>query len=66
MFSSGIGGGGFMTVRVPPSLHGHKSSKAWTIDFRETVPKAGNSTMFGSNVLAGLFGGLSVGVPGEL
>ncbi|KAG8897024.1 hypothetical protein FRB99_008511, partial [Tulasnella sp. 403] len=66
MFSSGIGGGGFMTVRVPPSSHKSGTSKVWTIDFRETIPAAGNATMFQGDPLKMLFGGLSVGVPGEL
>lgn len=41
MFSSGIGGGGFLTVRVP-------GDGVYTIDFRETAPEAANKTMFGT------------------
>lgn len=59
MFSSGIGGGGFLTVRVP-------GDGVYTIDFRETAPDKANKTMFGKDPLSSLFGGLSVGVPGEL
>ncbi|KAJ7583221.1 gamma-glutamyltranspeptidase [Mycena floridula] len=59
MFSSGIGGGGFMTVRVAPG-------EVYTIDFREIAPKHSNATMFGSDPNTSLFGGLGVGVPGEL
>ncbi|KIJ67718.1 hypothetical protein HYDPIDRAFT_83226 [Hydnomerulius pinastri MD-312] len=65
MFSSGIGGGGFMTVRVPPSAPG-EASEVYTIDFRETAPALSNTTMYKDNPRAAMFGGLSVGVPGEL
>ncbi|KAJ7084375.1 gamma-glutamyltranspeptidase [Mycena belliarum] len=65
MFSSGIGGGGFMTVRIPPS-HPGESSEVFNIDFRETAPALANSTMFPPHSNASLFGGLSVGVPGEI
>ncbi|KAF8345813.1 gamma-glutamyltranspeptidase [Amanita rubescens] len=44
IFFTGIGGGGFMTVRIPRG-RGQKS-EAWTIDFRETAPRLANSTMF--------------------
>ncbi|KAG8959826.1 hypothetical protein FRC00_001207 [Tulasnella sp. 408] len=66
MFSAGIGGGGFMTVRIPPSSPKVNVSEVWSIDFRETVPAAGNSSMFGQDGMRALIGGLSVGVPGEL
>ncbi|KZT59198.1 gamma-glutamyltranspeptidase [Calocera cornea HHB12733] len=52
--------GGFMTIR-PPS-----GGKAISIDFREIAPAASNMSMFGKDPLASLFGGLAVGVPGEL
>ncbi|KZT72190.1 gamma-glutamyltranspeptidase [Daedalea quercina L-15889] len=65
MFSSGIGGGGFMTIRIPPSSP-NASSEVYTIDFRETAPAASNNTMFVGEPMKALFGGLSVGVPGEL
>ncbi|KAF5348631.1 hypothetical protein D9758_006855 [Tetrapyrgos nigripes] len=65
MFSSGIGGGGFLTVRVPPSGPG-MSSEVFTIDFRETAPALSSEKMFppGSNLSQ--IGGLSVAVPSEL
>ncbi|KAJ6593887.1 gamma-glutamyltranspeptidase [Mycena capillaripes] len=65
MFSSGIGGGGFMTVRIPPA-HPDASSEVFTIDFRETAPALANKTMYPPHSNSSLFGGLSVGVPGEL
>ncbi|OAX42511.1 gamma-glutamyltranspeptidase [Rhizopogon vinicolor AM-OR11-026] len=65
MFSSGIGGGGFMTVRIPPSYEGG-SSEVYTIDFRETAPALANSTMYKDDPISARFGGLSVGVPGEI
>ncbi|KAA1471669.1 gamma-glutamyltranspeptidase [Dentipellis sp. KUC8613] len=63
LFSSGIGGGGFMTVRVPTP---EGASEVWTIDFRETGPALANATMYVGDPKASLFGGLAVGVPGEL
>ncbi|KAI0645531.1 gamma-glutamyltranspeptidase [Trametes meyenii] len=65
MFSSGIGGGGFMTVRIPPSSP-NTSSEVFTVDFRETAPALSNKTMYVDNPKAALWGGLSVGIPGEL
>lgn len=65
IFSSGIGGGGFMTVRIPPTLE-NTSSEVWTVDFRETAPTKSNSTMYVNKPNASKFGGLSVGVPGEV
>ncbi|KAG1752922.1 gamma-glutamyltranspeptidase [Suillus lakei] len=65
MFSSGIGGGGFMTVRIPPSSEGG-SSEVYTIDFRETAPALANSTMYKDDPTAARWGGLAVGVPGEI
>ncbi|KAH8119485.1 gamma-glutamyltranspeptidase-domain-containing protein [Phellopilus nigrolimitatus] len=65
LFSSGIGGGGFMTIRVPPSSP-NASSDVWSIDFRETAPAQANSTMYVDDPESSLFGGLSVGVPGEV
>ncbi|KAJ8514465.1 hypothetical protein ONZ45_g8022 [Pleurotus djamor] len=63
MFSSGIGGGGFMTVRVP-SPNG--TTQAWTIDFREVAPALANATMYRGDPNSSRFGGLAVGVPGEV
>ncbi|KAK0241652.1 gamma-glutamyltranspeptidase [Armillaria nabsnona] len=65
MFSSGIGGGGFMTVRIPPK-DANSSSEVFNIDFRETAPALSNSSMFPAGSNASMFGGLSVGVPGEV
>lgn len=59
MFSSGIGGGGFLTVKLP-------GEEAWTIDFREAAPSGSNSTMFLKDPPSSVYGGLSIGVPGEL
>ncbi|KAF7376135.1 hypothetical protein MSAN_00028400 [Mycena sanguinolenta] len=65
MFSSGIGGGGLMTVRIPPENPGEQS-EVFTIDFRETAPALANKTMYAPGSNSSQFGGLSVGVPGEL
>ncbi|PPQ67291.1 hypothetical protein CVT25_005875 [Psilocybe cyanescens] len=65
MFSSGIGGGGFMTVRIPPN-NTSSNSKVFTIDFRETAPVLSNSSMYVSNPNSSRYGGLAVGVPGEV
>lgn len=53
MFSSGIGGGGFLNIRVPRtcSLLERRQGLAscadhMTIDFRETAPAASNASMF--------------------
>jgi gamma-glutamyltranspeptidase/glutathione hydrolase/leukotriene-C4 hydrolase len=64
LFSAGIGGGGFMTVRIPRGRE--QKSEAWTIDFRETAPRLANSTMFVADPSLARSGGLSVCVPGEL
>jgi gamma-glutamyltranspeptidase len=37
-----------------------------TIDFRERAPMLGNETMYVQNINLSLYGGLAVGVPGEL
>ncbi|EDR01952.1 uncharacterized protein LACBIDRAFT_310211 [Laccaria bicolor S238N-H82] len=65
MFSSGLGGGGFMTVRIPSSSPG-KASDMYTIDFKETAPSLANATMYVGTPESSKFGGLAVGVPGEL
>jgi len=36
------------------------------IDFRESMPAAGNETMYSQNISLSLYGGLASGVPGEL
>ncbi|EIN11385.1 gamma-glutamyltranspeptidase [Punctularia strigosozonata HHB-11173 SS5] len=65
-YHSGIGGGGFMLVRFEDK-HG-KGHSYEMIDFRETMPAAGNETMYINTTVAhaSTIGGLAVGVPGEL
>lgn len=53
-----------MTARIP--LHPNGRSRVYTIDFREMAPALANTTMFRGNPMSARFGGLSVGVPGEL
>ncbi|KAH0589440.1 hypothetical protein H2248_005197 [Termitomyces sp. 'cryptogamus'] len=65
MFSSGIGGGGLMTVRIPPTTPG-QLSEVFTIDFREVAPALSNATMFKGSPNLSRYGGLSVAVPGEV
>lgn len=64
MFSSGIGGGGFLIIRIPPNSS-NVSSEVYSIDFREVAPEGSNATMF-KRPFSSMFGGLSVGVPGEI
>ncbi|KAH6621136.1 gamma-glutamyltranspeptidase [Chaetomium sp. MPI-SDFR-AT-0129] len=59
MYHSGIGGGGFMLVR---DRRGHYE----TINYRETAPAAAFQDMYAGNENGSVFGGLAVGVPGEL
>ena len=59
MYLTGMGGGGFMTVRSA------KGSYEF-IDFRETAPAASFQDMYNNNVNLSLFGGLASGVPGEV
>ncbi|PWN29763.1 gamma-glutamyltranspeptidase [Jaminaea rosea] len=68
MFSSGIGGGGFALIRAPapeenPSQAG---TEHVVIDFREQAPAAAFEEMFHGATEKAKFGGLAVGVPGEL
>ncbi|KAF9531606.1 gamma-glutamyltranspeptidase [Crepidotus variabilis] len=65
MFSSGIGGGGFMVVRIPPHANAN-SSEIYSIDFREMAPTRANTRMYVDQPLKARYGGLSIGVPGEL
>ena len=72
-FSSGIGGGGFMVVKVPDDapLPGREETEAgiWAIDFRETSPRMSKKSMYGEKKAgraAAQVGGLAIGVPGEL
>ncbi|KAL5631451.1 hypothetical protein ACGC1H_007092 [Rhizoctonia solani] len=64
-FSAGIGGGGFMVIRIPPEAP-TDSSTVYSIDFRETAPTGSNSSMFAKSSLLSKFGGLSAAVPGEI
>ncbi|KAF5589242.1 gamma-glutamyltransferase [Fusarium pseudocircinatum] len=59
MYHSGIGGGGFMIVR-------DKKGNYEAIDFRESAPAAAFEGMYQGNVNGSIYGGLSVGVPGEV
>ncbi|OCF41169.1 gamma-glutamyltransferase [Kwoniella heveanensis CBS 569] len=81
-FSSGIGGGGFMVVRVPSEhttedvteiMGGSgvedRDENVIAIDFRETSPAKSEKEMYGTKKAgraAAQVGGLAVGVPGEL
>jgi gamma-glutamyltranspeptidase/glutathione hydrolase len=60
-YHSGIGGGGFMTVRSPNGSYE-------TIDFREFAPGAATELMYVNTKIpnASVVGGLAVAVPGEL
>ena len=58
MFSSGIGGGGFMVVFA--------GSQTEVIDFRETAPAAAHRDMYKDLKNGSIYGGLGIGVPGEL
>ncbi|OCF59095.1 gamma-glutamyltransferase [Kwoniella mangroviensis CBS 10435] len=78
-FSSGIGGGGFMVVRIPHEYNHTYSEvdemikegeeRVLAIDFRETSPAKSEKGMYGAEKagrVAAQVGGLAVGVPGEL
>lgn len=74
-FSSGIGGGGFMVIRIPegPQREGleevYRAHGLVAIDFRETSPAKSEKEMYGikrAGRMAAQVGGLAVGVPGEL
>ncbi len=58
-----------MTVRLPPlqsNLSSISSSKVMTIDFREVAPAASREKMYVGQSDKARWGGLAVGVPGEL
>lgn len=57
--SSGIGGGGFMTVR-------DKDGQASAFNFREMAPEAATKHMYDEDEFLSRIGGLAVAVPGEL
>ena len=54
-----------MTIRIPPNSSS-SHSQVYTIDFRETAPALSNTTMYVANPISSRFGGLAVGVPGEV
>ena len=54
-----------MTVRIPPT-NASATSEVYTIDFRETAPALANTTMYNANPRSAAYGGLAVGVPGEV
>ncbi|KAF9966626.1 hypothetical protein BGZ70_001789 [Mortierella alpina] len=58
-FAAGIGGGGFMAIRLP-------NGTVEMIDFRETAPAASFPTMFKKDPILAQRGGLAVAVPGEI
>ncbi|KAH8828459.1 gamma-glutamyltranspeptidase [Flagelloscypha sp. PMI_526] len=64
-FSSGIGGGGFMVVRVPLAGPGLPPEVTF-LNFRETSPALSNSSMYIGNPQSSAIGGLAVGIPGEV
>ncbi|KAK2746839.1 hypothetical protein FQN57_002881 [Myotisia sp. PD_48] len=59
MYHSGIGGGGFMLIRMPNGTYEF-------IDFRESAPAASFEDMFKGNKDGSMHGGLASGVPGEI
>ncbi|KAJ3989135.1 gamma-glutamyltranspeptidase [Lentinula detonsa] len=63
MFSAGLGGGGFLTIRVPPSSPTSRS-EVFVVDFRETAPSLADETMYPPGGNSSQFGGLAVAVPG--
>lgn len=73
MFSSGLGGGGFMIIRIPHTCTKeekragiHHCSEKKVIDFRETAPAAAYEEMYEPNAMLARIGGLVVGIPAEL
>ncbi|KAI2465593.1 gamma-glutamyltranspeptidase [Annulohypoxylon bovei var. microspora] len=59
MYHSGLGGGGFSLIR-------DSSGNYTVIDYREAAGSAASENMYKDNIIGSVFGGLSVGVPGEL
>lgn len=73
MFSSGLGGGGFMIIRDPqPCSKAEKKAGLYhcsvkkVVDFRETGPAGSSEEMYESDAMLARVGGLAVGVPAEL
>lgn len=54
-----------MTVRIPPNST-HNQSVGWTVDFRESAPALSYPEMFVDDPIKSRYGGLAVGVPGEV
>ncbi|QPG76650.1 hypothetical protein FOA43_004042 [Brettanomyces nanus] len=61
MFSSGIGGGAFITSKLAGT-----DTDAISIDAREMAPAAASRDMFQGREIASKYGGLAVAIPGEL
>ncbi|KAI9101997.1 nucleophile aminohydrolase [Phlyctochytrium arcticum] len=59
MYSSGIGGGGFMVIR-------DKNGDSKFVDFREKAPAASTFDMYVKDPKKAQFGGTGFGVPGEI
>ncbi|KAI0133399.1 gamma-glutamyltranspeptidase [Hypoxylon sp. NC0597] len=59
MYHSGLGGGGFALIR-------DRTGNYTVIDYREAAPSAAFEDMYRDNIIGSVFGGLSVGIPGEL
>lgn len=57
--SSGIGGGGFITLRTP-------DGEALEISCREMAPGKATKNMFANDTQSSKVGGLAVGIPGEV
>ncbi|KAL7921243.1 gamma-glutamyltranspeptidase [Trichoderma austrokoningii] len=59
MYHSGIGGGGFLLMRMSNGTYEY-------IDMRETAPGAATQDMYNKDENLSLYGGMASGVPGEL
>ncbi|QDS72722.1 hypothetical protein FKW77_003691 [Venturia effusa] len=59
MYHSGLGGGGFATIRAPNGSY-------FDLDFRETAPASAFEDMYKHDLPGSIEGGLSCAVPGEL
>ncbi|RFU81485.1 gamma-glutamyltranspeptidase [Trichoderma arundinaceum] len=59
MYHSGIGGGGFLLLRLSDGTYEF-------VDMRETAPAAAFQDMYKDNEDLSIYGGLASGVPGEL
>ncbi|UKZ69679.1 uncharacterized protein TrAtP1_010682 [Trichoderma atroviride] len=59
MYHSGIGGGGFLLLRLSNGTYEF-------VDMRETAPGAATQDMYNKDENLSLYGGMASGVPGEL